>query len=114
MRKNFTFALDKIIYVSYSITYMKNNADIMESDVKDWPPEAILAALRENGTSLLQLASENGYSSHSALYTALRKPYPKCEVIIAEALNTSVQQIWPERYAQRQQRFAQLCGQEHA
>lgn len=65
---------------------------------QDWHPAEVIAALRMKGLSLRQLALLNGYSNGSSLTTALRRPYPLAEALIAEALGKPAQELWPTRY----------------
>lgn len=65
---------------------------------QDWHPADVVAEVRKAGWSLQQLGIENGYTHRSSLALALRKPYPKAEKIIADALGKSPQDIWPSRY----------------
>lgn len=64
---------------------------------QNWHSADIIAALRKRGTSMAALSREAGLAS-STLANALTRPWPKGEMIIAHALNTSPQTIWPERY----------------
>lgn len=65
----------------------------------DWHPADVVAALRKQGWSLRRLSREHGYSP-TALANALRDPWPKAEGIIAMAIGTEPQSIWPSRYHQ--------------
>ncbi|RJT23542.1 DNA-binding transcriptional regulator SfsB [Buttiauxella izardii] len=69
----------------------------MESKYSDWHPADIIAGLRKRGTSLAAESRKAGLSS-STLANALTRPWPKGELIIAEALETSPWMIWPSRY----------------
>lgn len=64
---------------------------------EDWHKADIVASLWKRGTSLERLAREHGYGPNS-ISGALHRPYPKAERIIAEALDTTPQAIWPSRY----------------
>ena len=64
---------------------------------QDWHPADIIASLRKKGTSLAALSRESGLAS-STLANALTRHWPKGERLIAEALNTQPEQIWPSRY----------------
>lgn len=57
----------------------------------------MVAALWKKGTSLTRLSRRRGYAA-CALKLALRKPWPKAEKIIADALGERPQDIWPSRY----------------
>lgn len=65
---------------------------------EDWHPAEVVAALRMKGYSLRQLALLNGYTHGGSLTSALRRPYPLAESIIAEALKLKPEKIWPSRY----------------
>ena len=64
---------------------------------KNWHRQDILAAIRKCKGSLAALSVEHGLAS-GTLANALVKPWPKGELIIALALGTTPQEIWPERY----------------
>ncbi|MEA5444715.1 helix-turn-helix domain-containing protein [Gammaproteobacteria bacterium AB-CW1] len=59
--------------------------------------EWIKYQLRLRGSSLADVARRHGVSRDAAIL-ALRKPYPRMERAIAEAIGLKPQQIWPERY----------------
>jgi Ner family transcriptional regulator len=71
----------------------------------DWHPADVVAALRKRGTSLRQLARENGYSHISRVLTS---PWLAAEQIVARALGVAPGEIWPSRYrdpAERKRAF---------
>lgn len=63
----------------------------------EWTITEIKAALEQEGWSCRQLSISRGYTSN-AIQTALHRPYPKAEKVIAEVLGVSAHEIWPERY----------------
>ncbi|WP_317179956.1 helix-turn-helix domain-containing protein [Lelliottia amnigena] len=63
----------------------------------DWHKADVIAALRKKGTSLAALSREVGLGS-STLANALERPWPKGELIIAEAIGVGAEIIWPSRY----------------
>lgn len=63
----------------------------------DWHSADIIAALRKNGLTLAALSRESGLSS-STLANTLVRPWPKGELIIANRLGVSPEEIWPSRY----------------
>lgn len=65
---------------------------------QDWHPAEVVAALRMKGISLRQLALLNGYGNANSLTSALRRPYPLAEALIAEAIGCKPCVIWPTRY----------------
>lgn len=57
----------------------------------------IIADLKKRKTSLAEIGRRHGLAP-STVKNALDKPYPRCEALIAEALDLTPQDIWPERY----------------
>ncbi|OON62315.1 transcriptional regulator [Massilia sp. KIM] len=66
----------------------------------DWHRADVVAALHKAGWSLRNLSRQSGLSD-GTLKSALDRPYPKAERIIASALGVAPETIWPERYAKR-------------
>lgn len=66
----------------------------------DWHRADIVAALKKKGWSVAALAREVNLAE-STLYTALTRPYPKGERIIAQAIGIEPEKIWAKRYADR-------------
>ena len=66
----------------------------------DWHRADIVAALHKAGWSLRKLSEEVGLSA-GTLKSALDRPYPKAEAIIATAIGVDPKSIWPSRYAKR-------------
>ncbi|MEQ9877500.1 helix-turn-helix domain-containing protein [Pectobacterium aroidearum] len=64
---------------------------------QDWHPADIIAALKKRGTSLAAVSRNAGLAS-STLANALKRHWPKGERLIAEALGSSPEQVWPSRY----------------
>ncbi|MBK1651758.1 hypothetical protein CKO08_05850 [Halorhodospira halochloris] len=58
----------------------------------------MVAELRKSGWSLRRLAIHHGYSSPTTLTTALTRPWPKGERLIASAIGVDPATIWPSRY----------------
>ncbi|GMU44151.1 MAG: transcriptional regulator [Xanthomonadales bacterium PRO6] len=77
---------------------MATPAPRKNTSLEDWHPADIIASLRKAGWSLAQLALHHGYADKSAVRTAVSRPYPKAERIIAAALGLHPMQIWPSRY----------------
>lgn len=65
---------------------------------KDWHRADIVAALRKAGWSLRRLATHHGYAAPTTLITALDRPWPKGQRLIAEAIGIDPAKIWPSRY----------------
>ncbi|MXP48691.1 transcriptional regulator [Pantoea sp. Eser] len=57
----------------------------------------IVAELKKRKMSLAEIGRRHGLAS-STLKNALDKPYQKGEALIAKALDSTPQDIWPERY----------------
>jgi len=65
--------------------------------IPDTRNEWILFQLRVRGLSFAILAKRQGVS-RQCVKSALNKPYPKMERLIAKAIDMPVKQLWPERY----------------
>lgn len=61
----------------------------------DWHPADIKAALEKRGVSLRQLALSHGYSHFQRVLTT---HWWAAEQIVAAALGTKPETIWPSRY----------------
>ena len=83
---------------------MSNSTDSQKKRSKgsavNWHRADIVAALNKRGLSLSALSRQHGLASRT-LNNAFERHYPRAEKIIAEALNTTPETIWPERYAGR-------------
>ncbi|WP_416414339.1 helix-turn-helix domain-containing protein [Pantoea sp. App145] len=64
---------------------------------KDWHAADIIADLRKKGTTLSAISRAAGLAPNT-LHNALRRPWPRGERLIAEALQSSPEEIWPSRY----------------
>lgn len=64
---------------------------------RGWHREDIKAAIRKRGTTVTQLALDNGLSD-SACRVALVRPSPAGESVIASFLGVPLQVLWPDRY----------------
>lgn len=63
----------------------------------DWHPADIIAALHKKGTSMASVSRAAGLASPT-LANAMTRPWPKGEMLIAEASGTDASKIWPGRY----------------
>ncbi len=63
----------------------------------DWHPADVVAELRKAGKSLAGLSFAHGYHPRS-LNTALHRPWPRAEKLIAAAIGLRPHAIWPTRY----------------
>lgn len=77
---------------------MNEKNDSKKASLRDWHRADIVAAVRKAGWSLRKLAKHHGYKSATTLTTALDRPWPRGERLIAEAIGTDAQTIWPSRY----------------
>ncbi|HFS8942385.1 TPA: transcriptional regulator [Enterobacter roggenkampii] len=66
-------------------------------DGSDWHRADVIAALKKKGTSLAQVSREAGLGSRTLSNTFARR-WPRGEQLIAAALDTTPQMIWPSRY----------------
>lgn len=64
---------------------------------RDWHQADIIAGLRKKGTTMAAVSRAAGLSS-STLSNALSRPWPKGEMLIAQALDIHPSAIWPSRY----------------
>ncbi len=71
---------------------MSNDVDMHRID--------IVAAIHKQGTTVQELSVSAGLAKGS-LANALRRPWPKGERIIAEAIGMAPQEIWPSRYSSK-------------
>lgn len=69
----------------------------LKENSQDWHRADIKAALEKAGWSLRKLSVTHGYVA-GVMVQALKKQYPKCELIIAAAIGVAPQTIWPSRY----------------
>lgn len=73
-----------------------------ETQLEDWHPADVICALRKSPGqwSLRRLAMHHGFAP-STMKQALRRPYPKMQRLIAEAIGVEPKVIWPSRYRER-------------
>ena len=62
---------------------------------EDMHPADVIAALHKRGTSLRKIAHENGYSH---IQRVLTRRWLAAEQLVAKALDTSPEALWPSRY----------------
>lgn len=75
------------------IVVMSTNKPTISQE--DMHPADVIAALRKRGTSLRKIAQENGYSH---IQRVLTSPWLAAEQLVAKALGTSPETLWPSRY----------------
>lgn len=71
-----------------------------QKETQDWHRADIIAALHKQGWSLRKLAEAHQLHP-STLKSALDKPYPKSERIIASAIGVPAEEIWAKRFSDR-------------
>ena len=71
-----------------------------QKNTHDWHRADVISALHKRGWSIAALARAHELGE-STLRSALDKPYPKSERLIAEAIGVAPEKIWPERFAAR-------------
>lgn len=71
-----------------------------QKNTHDWHRADIIAELHKRGWSVASLAKAHKLAP-STLRSALDKPYPKSERIIAEAIGVAPEVIWAKRFAKR-------------
>jgi len=57
----------------------------------------IIYQAKLKGRTLAQIAREAGVS-RQCIYSVFRRPYPRMEKVVADALGMAVNVLWPERY----------------
>ncbi len=80
---------------------MTTHCDAKKTSPEDWHRADIVAAVRKAGWSLRRLAKHHGYASPNTLTNALARHWPKGERIIAAAIGVAPEEIWPSRYADK-------------
>lgn len=71
----------------------------------DWHSADVISALHKADTSLRRLAHQHGYAH---INDVLTRPWVAAELIVATALQTTPQAIWPSRYKRSRARAAAL------
>lgn len=66
-------------------------------NMQDWHHADILAALKKKRTSLAAVSRAAGLAPQT-LTNALSRPWPKGELLIADAIGVPPHLIWPSRY----------------
>lgn len=88
-----------VALLSASLSYMTDTKPPKKPALQDWHVADIKSALEKAGWSLRGLAKHHGYKCTTVLSDALRRPWPKGERIIADAIGVDPATIWPKRYA---------------
>ena len=80
---------------------MTERKRLKKASHEDWHRGDIKSALEKAGWNLSSLSLHHGYENRNTLQTALRRPWPKGERLIADAIGTDPMTIWPSRYADK-------------
>ncbi|WP_208743940.1 helix-turn-helix domain-containing protein [Citrobacter portucalensis] len=76
----------------------------MEHKSQDWHRADIKSALEKRGITLRELSRSAGLSSDS-LRNVFTRNWPRAEQIIAQALETTPDMIWPSRYLSKSEKI---------
>ena len=82
-------------FTSSTLKMMDMSINKATNSQEDMHPADVVAALRKRGTSLRKIAQANGYSH---IQRVLTSPWLAAEQLVAEALDTTPQTLWPSRY----------------
>ena len=77
---------------------MDENTHPKKPAPRDWHRAEIVCELRKVGWSLRQLSLHYGYAA-GTLKSALNRPWPKGERLIATAIGVKPADVWPSRYS---------------
>jgi len=75
----------------------------MEQKSQDWHRADIKSALEKRGITLRELSRSAGLSPDS-LRNVFTRSWPRAELIIAQALETTPDVIWPSRYLSKSEK----------
>jgi len=81
---------------------MRDSRRPPQASSPDWHPADIVCALHKSGWTLRRLSRHHGYRHAGTLRTAIQRPWPKGERLIAAAIGVAPEVIWPSRYASLQ------------
>jgi len=74
----------------------------LNASTRNWHRADVLAAIRKKGSTLAKLSRDNGLHVRT-LYNALERHWPKGEQIIADYIGVNREEIWPERYNNKEE-----------
>ena len=92
------------------IYFVVNTAIIFGEDMQNiapWHRADIVSAVRKKGSTLRRLSMESGFAP-STLRASLERLHPRAHEIIARFINASRQEIWPNYYDAKGQKFSRL------
>jgi Ner family transcriptional regulator len=73
----------------------------------NWTKTQIVNALRERGTSAAAVAAAAGLSRFT-LYSAMERPYPRVQQLIADTIGARLHDIWPLFYGEDGKRLSRV------
>lgn len=81
--------------MAFKLKIMAMSTNKATTTREDMHPADVIAALRKRGTSLRKVAHDNGYSH---IQRVLTSPWLAAEQMVAKALDTTPEALWPSRY----------------
>lgn len=87
--------INSLDFMAFKLKIMAMSTNKATLSQEDMHPADVIAALRKRGTSLRKLAQENGYSH---IQRVLTSPWLAAEQMVAKALDTTPEALWPSRY----------------
>jgi Ner family transcriptional regulator len=87
--------INRLDFKSFRLRIVNMGTNKATTSHEDMHPADIIAALRKRGTSLRKVAQENGYSH---IQRVLVSPWLAAEQMVAKALDTKPEALWPSRY----------------
>lgn len=82
-------------FMAFKLRMVDMSTNKATTSQEDMHPADVIAALRKRGTSLRKIAQDNGYSH---IQRVLTSPWLAAEQLVAKALGTTPQALWPSRY----------------
>ena len=86
---------NKLDFMAFKLRIVDMSTNKATISQEDMHPADVIAALRKRGTSLRKIAQNNGYSH---IQRVLTSPWLAAEQLVAQALDTTPQALWPSRY----------------
>jgi len=87
--------ISRLDFRRFELRIMNMSTNKATTSQEDMHPADVVAALRKRGTSLRKIAQDNGYSH---IQRVLTSPWLAAEQLVAKALDTTPQALWPSRY----------------
>jgi Ner family transcriptional regulator len=87
--------VNRLDFRTFKLKIVDMSTNKTKESQEDMHPADVVAALHKRGTSLRKIAHENGYSH---IQRVLTRRWLAAEQLVAKALDTSPQALWPSRY----------------